>query len=351
LKRYEKESLFKNFLVFFSLLEGLLVLLFIELYSTQQREYKQSLYKTMQICSYTMECPQFNFDFETKNKYRPNELYEKTGLYAVFSIPKSEKFNIKISYPEQNYIQDMKEIRKIFWIKFTLATLLLFAIALFFTFYSLNPIRKALQLNDEFIKDILHDFNTPITSMVLNIKMFQEENKTKDPFIQRVSHSVDTILHLQNNLKSFLHHSPSQNLEVDVATLAQKRMGVMQNIYPKITFNFKATDALKKLTNDDLLTRILDNLLSNAAKYNRSNGEVNITVTGERVSIEDTGKGIKEIDKVLQRYYKEQDRGLGLGLHIVQKLTNELNIKMTIDSKIDIGTVFILDFSALEDVK
>lgn len=305
----------------------------------------------MQVCSYTMDCPQFSFDFETKNKYRSNELYGETDLYAFFSIPRSEKFNIKISYPEQNYIQDMKEIRQILWIKFILATLLLSAIALFFTFYSLNPIRKALRLNDEFIKDILHDFNTPITSMVLNIKMFQDEHKTKDPFIQRVSHSVDTILHLQNNLKSFLHHSPSQNLEVDVVALVQKRMHAMQNIYPKITFNFNASNTLKKLTNDDLLTRILDNLLSNAAKYNRTDGKVNITISGEKLSIEDTGKGIKEIDKVLQRYYKEQDRGLGLGLHIVQKLTNELNIKMTIESKIDIGTVFTLDLSALEDVE
>ncbi len=122
----------------------------------------------------------------------------------------------------------------------------------------------------------------------------------------------------------------------------------MQNIYPKLTFTFKSDNALIKVTNDDLLTRILDNLLSNAAKYNSPKGEVTLTILGDTLSIKDTGKGIKDIDKVLQRYYKEQDRGLGLGLHIVQKLTNELNIKMTIDSQVDVGTEFILDFRALE---
>ncbi len=348
MKKYEKESLFKNFLVFFSLLEGLLVLLFVELYSTQKREFKQSLFKSMQVCSYTMQCKQFKFDFAPKGQNRLNELYGTHALHAFFTIPKSQKYNIKISYPEASFKKDMQEIRKVLWIKFILATFLLFAIALFFTFYSLSPIRKALRLNDEFIKDILHDFNTPITSMVLNIKMFQEENRVKDPFIRRIAHSVDTILQLQNNLKSFLHHSPSQNNEVDIVSMSQKRLDAMQNIYPRITFRFKAHNALSKVTNSDLLRRILDNLLSNAAKYNRIKGEVNLTITGDTLSIKDTGKGIKDIDKVLQRYYKEQDRGLGLGLHIVQKLTDELNIKMTIDSQIDIGTEFILDFSALQ---
>ena len=270
-------------------------------------------------------------------------------LIFMHFLPYQNQKNLISKYHilKQNYVNDMKTIRQTLWIKFILATLLLFGIALFFTFYSLRPIRKALKLNDEFIKDILHDFNTPITSMVLNMKMFKEE-KGEDPYIQRVSLSVDTILLLQNNLKSFLHHSPSQNVEVDIASLAKKRLDAMQNIYPKLTFTFIKHNNLRRVTNDELLTRILDNLLSNAAKYNRSKGKIELTIQNGTLRIKDTGKGIKDIDKVLQRYYKEQDRGLGLGLHIVQKLTTELNIEMKINSVVDIGTEFILDFSFLE---
>jgi len=301
----------------------------------------------MQVCSYTMKCVQFTFDFAPKDKTKLNELYEDTELYSFFTIPKSEKFNIKLSYPTQSFVKDIKTIRQTLWVKFILATLLLFGIALFFTFYSLRPIRKALKLNDEFIKDILHDFNTPITSMILNMKMFHEE-KGEDPNIQRISHSLDTILLLQNNLKSFLHHSPSQNVKVDIASLAKKRLDSMQNIYPKLTFTFIQHNELEKVTNEELLTRILDNLLSNAAKYNKREGTITLTIHEDILSIKDTGKGIKDIHKVLQRYYKEQERGLGLGLHIVQKLTQELNIKINIHSSVDIGTKFILDFSFLK---
>lgn len=304
----------------------------------------------MQVCSYTMKCDQYQFDFAKKDQSKLNELYENDALYAFFTIPKSEKYNIKISYPLALYHNDLASIQKTLWIKFILALLVLSALALFFTFYSLKPIRKALQINTEFIKDILHDFNTPITAMVLNLKMFQDEHEKKDPFIDRVSHSVDTILLLQNNLKSFLHHSPTQRYEVDIAALAKKRMHMIQNIYPKLTYTFKADNVLKKVTNAELLTRILDNLLSNAAKYNRVNGEVSLSITGETLTIKDTGKGIKNVERSLQRYYKEQDRGIGLGLHIVQKLTDELKIKINIASKIDVGTEFILDFSALDGV-
>jgi len=346
LKSYEKESLFKNFLVFFSLLEILLVLLFTELYRTEKREYRQSLFKTMQVCSYTYECPQFTFEFTPKSDQKNNTLYEDDGLYAYFYIPKSDKFNVKISYPQSRYREDMREIRKALWIKFALATILLMGVALFFTFYSLRPIRTALRINDEFIKDILHDFNTPIASMVLNIQMYKETYKS-NPFIQRIAHSIDTIMLLQNNLKSFLHHSPSQNHSVDIGRLAQSRMKFMQSLYPRISFSFHQDNPLVKTTNDELLTRILDNLLGNAAKYNRPGGSVSVRISNQQLTIQDTGKGIEDTTAVFERYYKEQERGLGLGLHIVQKLTSELNIGLDIVSKPNEGTTIILDFRHL----
>ena len=186
--------------------------------------------------------------------------------------------------------------------------------------------------------------------MVLNIKMFKEENG-KDPFVQRISHSIDTLLFLQNNLKHFLFHSPSKNEEVDVVALVKSRMEFIANTYPKLLFSFQKENDLLKMTNPDLLSRIFDNLLSNAAKYNRPKGSVSVVVSQESVRIEDTGKGIENVEKVMQRYYKEQDRGLGLGLHIVKKLSSELNIEMKIESEKEVGTTIILDFRHLKEAQ
>ena len=293
-----------------------------------------------------MECKQFNYDFVDQNKSKLNELFEEDGLHSYFPIPKSKKYYMKISYAVQDYQKDIYEITKSFWIKFIIAAFLLSVIALIFTFYSLNPIRKALKLNDEFIKDILHDFNTPITSMILNIKMFKEE-KGEDPFIKRISQGINNIMLLQNNLKCFLQHSPSQNTQVNIAKLVKKSLVNMQDTYPKLTFLYEKNNDLVCLCNEDILIRIFDNILSNASKYNKPRGEVKVIISGTKVSIKDTGKGIKDVSKVMQRYYKEQDRGLGLGLHIVNKLIDELNIEMRIESEIGIGSNFILDFKHL----
>ena len=347
MKNYEKESLFKNFLVFFSLLEILLILLFIELYRTKKTEYRHNLLQGMQVCSYSLDCEQFTFDFAPQSKNILNKLYDDNGTYAYFTIPKSKKYYMKIAYAENKLLTDIKDITQTLWVKFILASLLLLGVALFFTFYSLNPIRKALRLNDEFIKDILHDFNTPITSMILNIKMFKDE-KGDDPYISRLSKSIDNILLLQNNLKSFLHNSPSQNQNVDIGLLVEERLVNIRNIYPKIKFTFDKYNDLLKNTNQELLIRILDNLLSNAAKYNKPNGEVKLNIFNDILTIEDTGIGIKDVNKVFQRYYKEHDRGLGLGLHIVKKLCNELNIGMSIESEINHGTTILLNFQYLK---
>ncbi len=349
LKSYEKESLLKNFFVFFSLLELLLVLLFLELYHAQKVEYKKNIFKTMQVCSYTFDCTPYTFDFAPKKDAILNQLYEDDSLYSYFQIPKSKKFYLKIHYPEKDFIADMKALTKILWIKFIIASFILSMLALFFTFYSLKPIRKALQLNDEFIKDILHDFNTPITAMRLNMHMLEEESG-KNIFVQKLSHSLETIMMLQNNLKSFLHHSPSQVVTIDVATLAHARLRIMQNLYPNITFSYQKNADLTINSHKELLTRILDNLLSNAAKYNKPDGSVYLMVEKNRLIMQDTGHGIKDIKKVFGRYYTEQARGVGLGLHIVDKLTKELGIMIEIQSNQTSGTKITLDFSKTKEV-
>ncbi len=297
----------------------------------------------MQVCSYTFTCDQYHFDFAPKEHATLNQLYEDDSLYSYFQIPKSKKFYLKISYPKHNLIHDMKALTKALWIKFVTASFILSILALFFTFYSLKPIRKALQLNDEFIKDILHDFNTPITAMQLNMHMLQEDSG-KNIFVKKLSHSLETIMMLQNNLKSFLHHSPSQVASIDIAALAYERLNIMQNLYPNITFIYQKHDELIIQTHKELLTRILDNLLSNAGKYNKPNGKVHLTVEKDRLLIEDTGYGIKDIKKVFTRYYTEQERGVGLGLHIVDKLTKELDIGIEIQSDHTNGTKITLNF-------
>jgi len=65
------------------------------------------------------------------------------------------------------------------------------------------------------------------------------------------------------------------------------------------------------------------------------------------LNIIDSGKGIQNPKRIFERFYKEQERGIGIGLHIVKKLCDELDVKISVDSKLGSGTAFSLDLSKL----
>lgn len=346
MKSYEKEAIGKNFFVFFALLQILLTLLFVELLHTKKQDYLQHLYSAMEVCSYSLECPEFTLDFVPKEKVRISRLLTDKTPHAYFPLKESQKFALHILYDQTHYIHDLKDIYLDLGLKYLFATIILILTSFFFTLYSLKPIRTALKINDDFVKDILHDFNTPISSMVLNIKMFREEHED-NLFIRRIQSAIDTIGVLQKNLKCFLHNSPSQKQQVDITTVVRSRTDFMQSLYPNIRFVFRSSDKkIVKFTNKEMLVRIIDNLLSNAAKYNRIDGTVLVKLNKEVLSIKDEGKGIKDTKKIFARYYKEHDTGVGLGLHIVKKLADELSIKLSIDSS-TAGTIVTVDFSSV----
>ncbi len=214
-------------------------------------------------------------------------------------------------------------------------------ISLLFALYALSPLRKALHLTEEFIKDILHDYNTPLATLRLNVSMLKNEigdNKK----IDRIENSVQNILNLQSNLRSYLNSHAMQKEFFDLQELLQKRISLIDNSYKDINFSLEIK-SVKLHTNKDAFTRIIDNLLSNAAKYNKKGGNVSVCFKNHILEIQDTGKGIKNPRRVFERFYKEQERGIGIGLHIVKKLCEELHIDISLQSEVNKGTIFRLN--------
>lgn len=113
-------------------------------------------------------------------------------------------------------------------------------------------------------------------------------------------------------------------------------------------------EAANAETDPILYARIIRNLLSNAIKFTEPGGRINVTVTpaGERVdvTISDTGCGIP-LDKqtaVFGEYVqlgnreRNREKGLGLGLSIVRRLADLLQIDLSLTSEVGEGSVFLL---------
>ena len=99
---------------------------------------------------------------------------------------------------------------------------------------------------------------------------------------------------------------------------------------------------------DDAL-RLIDNLLSNAIKYNRTGGDLLITLSQEALRIVDSGEGMDEetLKRVHRRFVRanSSEGGFGIGLDIVHQVIDNYKFKITFRSKRHEGTEVIITWS------
>jgi signal transduction histidine kinase len=346
LKTYELESFLKSFFIFFILLEVLLAINFWHEYQVKKLEIEEKIHVEMKLCAYTIQCDGLSTDFVDRDKDKEeNILYQDGDFYSYFKVPTVEKYLMKVTYPKASFIHRVIQLESKIKRTFLLYTLFAAFVSFLFAMYALTPLRKALRLNEEFVKDILHDFNTPISSMKINLSLFKREIGENQK-IHRLENNIESILALQNNLQVFLKDIPSQSEQFSLETLVQNRIVYFMALYADIDYGCTIKNCILE-TNKDAFIRIIDNLLSNAGKYNKTNGSVKVYMHNNKLIIEDTGVGIKNPSKIFTRYYKEQDRGIGIGLHIVKKLCDELHLRIKVKSKENEGTQMILDISAI----
>jgi len=298
----------------------------------------------MEVCRYDAKCQGFDVDFIKKAKgLETKKLYTGQNVYAYFDIPTVENFLMKVSLDRAAYHAQIEQARSEFVGDFMLYSVVILFLSFLFSLYALWPLRKALRVNEEFARDILHDFNTPISSMMINFRLFRDEigaNKKLD----RLENNIETIVALQHNLRAFLVDMETQKETFDLREVLRKRVEYFQALYTDCTYDLEMP-VVRVSCNKDALIRIMDNLLSNAGKYNRLDGEVHIRYGVNRIKIADTGKGIAEPKKIFERFYKEQARGTGIGMHIVRKLSDEMGVGIAVESVLGQGTTVTVDLS------
>jgi len=346
LKKVEKESLLKSFILFFLSQTLLVGALFFLNYQKELQSLDESIFSKMRLCSFSLQCREFQYDFVPKKEYELYKLYKNENeLSAYFSIPNATKNSLKIYLSKEQYMQEVDTLQKELLWNFFIVLFMIALLSALFALYALSPLRKALHVTEEFIKDILHDFNTPLSTLRLNISMLQSETG-ENPKIERIENAVQNILNLQANLRAYLHSHEAQKEQFMLKEFIQERINLIKSNYSDITFHNKTPSILLHV-NKDSFTRIIDNLLSNAVKYNKKNGYVKVYFEGDTLIIEDSGKGIQNPKRVFERFYKEQERGIGIGLHIVKKLCEELEIKISLKSRVGEGTRFFLHLRAI----
>jgi len=348
--RAEKESLIKSFSVFFISLSILASFLAYLEYFKLKHELQEQIFNEMRLCSYDLKCTNYEFDFVALESVKLYHLTQSSKeLYALFSIPKNSQYALKLSLSSPKYEEILKQkLQEVFYHFFYLM-MVISLISWLFSLFALYPLRKALRLTEEFSRDILHDLNTPLASLRLNVNMLKIDPK-EGKKIDRINKSIDTIASLGENLKNHLAHHEYQIEIFDLNMVITERILIVQKLFGDVHL-YLNDETLKVHTSKNAFIRVIDNLLNNACKYNIPNGVVKIEIDAKlkTLLIKDSGKGIENPQKIFERFYQEGNptNGEGLGLHIVKKIADEMKIDIKVESVVDKGTIFTLDLSKI----
>lgn len=231
--------------------------------------------------------------------------------------------------------------------------------------------RKSLneqELNNErlrFYTNITHELRTPLTLILGPLEDLLNDD-TLAPIhankINIIHESSTRLLNLINRILEF-RKTETQNRQLSIAkgNLAQlvQEIGFRYkelNRNPKVKIDVRVHTEVTELFFDaEILTIIMDNLLSNAAKYT-AEGEITLCLSSVQeedmhyttISISDTGHGIEPeaLPYIFNRYYqvnsKYQASGSGIGLALVKSLTDLHEAILNVTSEEEIGTTFTL---------
>ena len=274
----------------------------------------------------------------TKKKYihfiKEPESYYLGSKYIVVEIPDDGIW--------------FEQIRYKIIVSFLLAFIFMMFLGYFILRLFLKPMRDALHLLDRFIKDTTHELNTPVTAIITNIEMI-DKSSLDDKLLKKINRieiGAKTISNIYEDLTFITLNNQiiSNNEEINLSNVLTQRVEYFNSIatMKKINFDLNIKDDVLMVCDMKKITKLIDNILSNAIKYNKIAGFIKINLDDNFLSIEDSGKGIeKENLKTLFERYSRFDKsvgGFGIGLNIVSLIAKEYNLKVDIKSQINIGT-------------
>ena len=274
-----------------------------------------------------------------------------TQYYYVYPLQNDHYFGANYLLVETNHTSS-----KIYL--FALFVMIAIVIALFiFSFLLLKnfsePFEKLNTQLDNFIKDSMHEINTPLSIINVNADLFANkygENK----YLWRIKSASKTLATIYNDMDYLVKQGRVEHkiIEINFSKFIQKRVDYFQEVanLKNITLDTHIKGEQKHHFSKTKLQRIVDNTISNAIKYSQDNSHVEIVLQEEQeymvFEVTDYGVGIENVDKIFSRYYRENEAkgGFGIGLNIVKQITDEENILLDVTSALGKGATFRYSF-------
>ncbi|MDI7743568.1 GAF domain-containing sensor histidine kinase [Lysinibacillus fusiformis] len=226
---------------------------------------------------------------------------------------------------------------------------------------------KANNAKTNFLMLMSHELRTPLNSIMgYNQLLLTTSNSTltniQKEQLEKMFKASKTLNKMISDMLEYVRYD-NVSLTFDIKKIDIKRLigDCIQDVAFLAKSNKISIEYVDLFNNTDIgvysdpqrLKQVINNLLTNAIKYNNSNGIVRIisNVINKDLIIEfhDTGKGIKEIelDEIFKPFYRSPSNnptieGSGIGLSLSKQIVNELGGSLTVTSLKDVGSTFTI---------
>lgn len=228
----------------------------------------------------------------------------------------------------------------------------------------ITEISRCEQLRREFTSNVSHELKTPLTSISGFAEIMKSGGTDEATVVdfsrsiydeaQRLISLVSDIIKLSELDDGTIEYEPET---VDLYTLSLEIASRLSPQAQEKKIHFTVNGEKAEITGvRKILDEIIFNLCDNAVKYNRSGGDVKVSVKNSAdtvtVTVSDTGIGIPTVqqDRVFERFYRVDKArsksigGTGLGLSIVKHGVMYHNAQISLESKENEGTTVVINF-------
>ena len=216
------------------------------------------------------------------------------------------------------------------------------------------------EMRQEFTANVSHELKTPLTSISGYAELIESgmaQGTDCAEFAGKIRKESDRMLNLIGDILRLseldsIGDTPLDD-EIDLKAVAEdcKERLSQQAESRGIRMTVGGESAVITGSRTEI-TELVYNLVDNAIKYNRENGNIEIDVADKKLTVSDTGLGIPQesIPRIFERFYridKSRSRakgGTGLGLSIVKHIAEHHGAKIDVESTVGVGTSITVRF-------
>ena len=207
---------------------------------------------------------------------------------------------------------------------------------------------------DMAISNIAHDIRTPLTIASGYTQQLIKHPDNSSETLNKIAHHQDLVSKRLEALLEYRHLMEGavkpKLEELDLSTFITKKTLAYYDVFQSshIVLDFNVEPGLKTTTDEDLLDRIIQNLLGNVLKHGKEKARLSLKKEENRLVLEIDNlvkKSIKNIDNLSNRFYSENmsdtEESSGLGLYITEELVHLLGADMNLVADGEWFSVFI----------